>query len=460
MHRTLIAVAMLCGAGAVQAAEAPKLSVTIYNGGVALVDDQRTLEAPAGRSRIEFKDVSASIRPETVSLQAQGLSVVEQNFDFDLLTPEKLMEKAVGQQIQIVRTNPGNGQETVETATVLSANGGVVLRIGERIEVLRDDGIPTRVRFAKLPENLRAQPTLSVLVDADRAGPRPARLSYLTRGLDWKADYVALFDEKSGQLDFQGWITLTNNSGSAFKDADAQLVAGQVSLGDGGYQPNRFRPPPRPQGRGEIAGSEAGDQQGVGDFYVYPLKQRTSIENNQTKQVGFLAAPAVRARKAYQYRGYVFESSETARSADVVLMFSNAGAAGLGAPLPAGVVRVYMRDVAGEAKFVGENSIGHTPQGSQLAIKTGDAFDVTVQPTLVSTTRVNATTNRYRVTYTVRNARREPVEVEVRQDGLWRGTRVVDESLASKRIDFNTLTWTVPVAAGGETVLSATIESR
>lgn len=477
MHRPLLAAFLFASAATAPltagAADAPGLSVTIYNSDIALVNDVRNLSVGPGRQRIEFKDVSAAIRPETVSLSGRGLSVVEQNFDFDLLTPQKLMEKAVGQQIQIVRINPGNGAETVETATVLSANGGVVLRIGERIEVLRDDGVPTRVRFARLPENLRAQPTLSVTVDADRAGERPTSLSYLTRGLSWKADYVALFDERRGQIDFQGWITLTNNTGSAFKDAQASLVAGEVQLSDGGGMGRYRPPPPPPRPRGPVGGGFGGEmgmegssQDQVGDFYVYPLKQRTSIENNQTKQVGFLSAQGATARKAYQYRTSVFQSAETGQHVDTVLLFSNAQAAGLGAPLPAGVVRVYMRGADGEARFIGENAIGHTPQGSQIALKTGEAFDVTVQPTVVSREKLSRSwlppfdIYRQRVSYTVRNARAEPVEVEVRQDGLWRETRVIDESLPSRRIDYNTLAWTVRVPANGETVLTATVETR
>src|SRR5579862_9721971 len=159
------------------------LSVTIYADDLALVQDKRDVEVKGGRQRIEFQDVSAKIRPETVSLTARDIGIVEQNFDFDLLTPAKLMEKAVGQQITIVRINPANGAETREQAQVLATNGGVVLKIGERIEVLRDDGLPVRVIFDKVPENLRSQPTLSVTVTSPHGGTRPATLSYLTSGL-------------------------------------------------------------------------------------------------------------------------------------------------------------------------------------------------------------------------------------------------------------------------------------
>src|SRR5688572_24895490 len=175
MNRYGVALAVaLALSGQAQAAstEGQRLALTIYNNDLALVEDVRSLEFAAGRSRLEFKDVSAMIRPETVALNAAGVDIVEQNFDFDLLTPEKMMEKAVGRQVQIVRTNPGNGSEVTETATVLSVNQGVVLKIGDRIEVLRADGAPTRVIFDKVPENLRARPTLSVNVQSNAAGRR------------------------------------------------------------------------------------------------------------------------------------------------------------------------------------------------------------------------------------------------------------------------------------------------
>jgi hypothetical protein len=211
--RTILAAS--CALAALQSAlpafaQDKALAITIYADDLALVQDKRPVDVTGGRQRIEFAGVSAQIRPETVSLSANGLTIVEQNFDFDLLTPAKLMEKAVGSVVTIVRVNPATGQEVREQAEVLATNNGVVLKIGERIEVLRDDGLPVRVIFDKVPENLRSKPTLSVTVDGDRRGSRPATLSYLTSGLGWRADYVALFDDASSKIDVQGWVTLTN----------------------------------------------------------------------------------------------------------------------------------------------------------------------------------------------------------------------------------------------------------
>ena len=177
------------------------VAVTIYNNDLALIQDKRILTLPAGRSRQEFADVSAAIRPETVTLGAAGTTVVEQNFDYDLLTPEKLMDKAVGQTVTLVRTNPATGVETRDSARILANNGGTVVQIGDRIEILGQYG--ARVIFPSLPPNLRARPTLSITLESATGGPRPVTLNYLSRGFGWKADYVALFDEAAGKIDVQ-----------------------------------------------------------------------------------------------------------------------------------------------------------------------------------------------------------------------------------------------------------------
>jgi hypothetical protein len=439
------------------AADNPRLALTIYNNDLALVQETRPLDLAAGRTKLEFKDVSASIRPETVSLTSPGISIIEQNFDFDLLTPEKLMEKAVGQEIRIVRINPGNGQQTTETATVLSVNNGVVLKIADHIEVLRADSVPTRVIFDKVPDGLRARPTLSVTLDTDKAGRRDAVLSYLTTGLAWKADYVALFNEAASKMDLQGWITLTNNSGTSFSNADTQLIAGDINIVRGD-QANDWRQQQRRQAM-IAAGNDPSAKPPLADYYLYPLKEKTTVADKQTKQVSFLEANGVTARKAYEYRANWFSTQQHPQHADVTVQFRNATNAGLGAQLPAGVVRVYIRDVNGKPKFVGENQIEHTPQGSELSIKTGEAFDITVQPTLVSQEKLTLLRSRYTMQYLIRNARGSAVEVEIRQSGLWRDGKIVTESIKSSRVDAYTLKWSVPVKENGETMLKFAVET-
>jgi hypothetical protein len=327
-----------------------------------------------------------------------------------------------------------------------------VLRIGNRIEILREDNLPARVIFDKVPENLRARPTLSVLVNAPQPASGDVRLAYLTRGVRWNADYVALLDEAKGLLGLQGWITLSNQSGTGFVNARAQLIAGDINFGDseGGFREVAQRAQ-------RMAGAEANLRQRVADYYVYPLANPTTVANNQTKQVSFLESADARATKGYESSFHTFESLEEPVSAQVRVRFSNSKAGGLGEPLPAGVVRVYARDSRGQPQFIGEDRIGHTSTGSEIALRIGDAFDVTVQPTLRQTTAVSKRVTDYEMAYLVRNARNAPVVLTLRQKGLWRVNEVRAESIKGRRTDGDSFAWDVPVPANGETTLAFTL---
>lgn len=464
------------------------LSVTIYNNDQALVQDVRQLPIAAGRSRIEFPDVSSRIRPETLSFAAQGTGIVEQNFDFDLLTPAKLMEKAIGQTVTLVRTNPATGTETRERANVLSTEGGAVVQIGDRIEVLRDDGLPVRVIFDRVPPNLRARPTLSVTVQSDRAGSRPASIRYLTPGIGWSADYVALYDEGKGTIDMQGWVTLTNQTGTTYRNAQTVLVAG--SPGDGGL--DQWGRPAPSRGGMTRPGTETSSREHLGDFYLYPIAGRTTIANAQTKQVSFLDAQGVPARKVYAYAAGWLSSDSAPVNVSSEIAFSSSRDGGLGDALPAGAVRFYQRDSKGSPQFIGESRIDHTPMGSELSLKTGDAFDITAQAEVekretipgsewersqryrvlingkeIRTVEVDRTQTFYRTTmrYTLTNAKPVPIDVDLTQGGLDHGYwshdfRVVSEDAPGEQINADTRKWKVKVPANGKTVMRVVFETR
>jgi len=457
------------------------VSVTIYQNNQALVQDIRQLDIPRGTTRIEFPDVSAQIRPQTLSFNADGTAIVEQNFDFDLLTPQKLMEKAIGQTVTLVRTNPASGTETRERAQVLSTAGGVVVRIGDRIEVLRDDGLPVRVIFDGVPPNLRARPTLSVTLNSNRSGTRDASIRYLTPGLGWTSDYVALYNEARGTVDMQGWVTLTNNTGTTFHDADTLLVAGNPT--GGGSPPRRdlIRP-----------GTQTADRERLGDFYLYPIEAPTTIANAQTKQVSFLDVQSVPARRIYSITTNWLQSDEDFRPASSAISFNSSREGGLGDALPAGTVRFYQRDMQGNPQFIGENRIGHTPMGSTLSLRTGDAFDVFMQAEvenrqiissdefvrsaryrvfedgeLTREVQVDRSVDYYRTTmrYTFTNAKPEAVVVEMTQSGLDRGWwsrdfRVVSEDVEGEQINYGNRRYNVRIPANGERVVRVTYESR
>ncbi len=450
--------AMWLVAGSSVCAADRTLSVTIYADDLALITDHRDIEVKGGRQRIEFQDVSAQIRPETVSLSAADIGIVEQNFDFDLLTPAKLMEKAVGREITIVRVNPATGAETREQAEVLATNGGVVLKIGQRIEVLRDDGLPVRVIFDKVPDNLRARPTLSVTITAGHAGIRPATLSYLTPGLGWRADYVALYDEGVNKIDVQGWVTLTNSSGSTYENAQTLLVAGSPAQVDAATRQTNMRYPPRPTV--QQAGTEGGSRERLGDYYLYPLAERTTIANLQTKQVSFLDVRGVPAEHGYEFRNHWLGSADSPQSAKTIYAFSTSAHAGLGDQLPAGVLRFYMRDKRGNPQFIGESRIEHTPMGSTLSLATGDAFDVKVRAVVEKRSRLGPFDWQTDMRYELSNALPKAVTVKLLQEGLWGDARITAESQKSTRRSAEVAEWTVTVPANGRADLSATFDTR
>ena len=468
------------------------VSVTIYNSGLGLVQDVRQLNIGSGRSTISFPDVSAQIRPETLSFNAADTGIVEQNFDFDLLTPEKLMEKAIGQTVTLVRTNPATGQETRERATVLSTAGGVVIQIGDRIEVLRDDGLPVRVIFDRVPPNLRARPTLSVTVESGRGGTRPASIRYLTPGLGWSSDYVALYDETKGTIDMQGWVTLTNSTGTTFHSAKTLLVAGNPNSGGGSRVYRGGYAPPPPPGRSVVPGTETANREQLGDFYLYPIADRTTVANNQTKQVSFLDVQGVPARKIYGRTVGWLASDPQPVNVQSQIAFSSSRDGGLGDALPAGTVRFYQRDRAGNPQFIGENQIGHTPMGSELTLATGDAFDISVQAEVESRDKITGAdyerSARYRVTingeevrtievdrsvdyyrttmrYTLTNAKSTPVEVELVQSGLDYGWwthdfRVVSEDVPGVQLNADRRKYVITMPANGRREVRVTYETR
>lgn len=425
------------------------LSLTIYGDKRALVEDVRDIRFSGGEEVIELPGVSSAILPQSVTIKATNMEIIEQNFDFDLLTPAKLMEKAVGEYVEIVKTNPATGEEIRETAKVLSVNNGVVIQVGDRIEVLRDDKIPTRVIFPKVPENLRASPTLSLRVDAG-AGTREANMTYISSGLTWKTDYVVVFDEAAKEMSLQGWATIDNTTNTTFHDAEIAVVAGHVNKAGQNRYNNRHN---YGQRRGGI---EAGSADRIGDNYIYTLPGQTTLASKQKKQISFVDADAIRAEKVYEYRNSGYATNQNPVNVDSRIAFSNSSAAGMGEALPAGTVRVYTEDKNGKAQFIGENNIGHIAAGSDISMKIGNAFDITVKPTLIKNNKVSNFVTEYEMLMEVRNASRKDVKVNVYQNlaQYWSDYEVLEESLDSTRKDATTLLWTVDVPSEGETNLT------
>lgn len=432
------------------------LSLTIYNGGFAMVRDRRAADMPGGQVRLELADVSARIQPATAVLRADGLRVLEQNFDFDLMTPEALIRKAVGQTVRIHRPHPETGEDRVETARVLAANDGVILDIDGRIEIL--DRLPGRIVFTDLPPKLRARPTLSTLVETNDAGGRAMELTYLTGGLTWAADYTGVLAENSDRLEVRGWITLTNDSGTDFTNATTQVVAGEVNR-ERGRRDSIIATSARMMSAEREVAREA-----LGDYHLYTLPRPTTVANKQTKQVAFLDAPEVAVVRRYTHRAYGFRTTRQAVSVPVSLELDNIEGNGLGLPLPKGVVRVYGHDSAGALQFMGEDGISHTSQGQTVELTLGKAFDVTVESELRARDYIVNTRDRklYDATqaHILRNAGETDIVLRIEQimpGGSWSITR---ESHPHRRVDASTVRWDIALPAEGavELVFSARIE--
>ncbi len=437
------------------------VAVTIYNQDLALVKDTRKVNINAGLNALALRDVSAQMRPETAllrSINAPGsLSLLEQNFDFDLLTPQKMLEKYVGKTVSIIKTNPATGVETTEQATVLSANNGVVLKVGNRIET----GLPGRIVYDDVPANLRDRPTLVTQINNKGATEQTVELSYLTGGLGWKADYVAELNDKEDKLDLSGWVTLTNTSGASYKNAKLQLVAGDV---------NRVQQNMRPMSksmRGDVMMAEAAApmaEESLLEYHLYTLDRPTNIMEAQTKQVALLSATGVPARKElvlrgadYYYSGQYGEIG-TKMKVGVFIEFDNKEASKLGMPLPKGVLRVYKKDSQGNAQFVGEDSIDHTPKNETVRLKLGEAFDVTAdkkQTDFKVLPRPSKNTNAYESAFelVLKNAKKQKVTVTVQEpiSGDW---KIVNESAPHTKANSHLAVWKIDIPAESSTTLT------
>ena len=444
------------------AADREAVAVTVYNDDLALVKERRRIDLPGGLARLSLREVAAQMRPETALLRAASgpaFTLVEQNFDFDLLTPQKLLEKYVGRQVTVIRPHPTSDAERRETATVLAAGQAgyptAVLRFADRIET----GVPGRLAFDAVPANLRDRPTLSVLLEA-AGGKQSVELSYLTGGLAWKADYVANLSADGRSLDLNGWVTLTNRSGAGFDDATLQLVAGTVNRVR--QQDSRVYAMAAPA-PARAKAAEA-TQEALLDYHLYSFERPTSIADNQTKQLALLSAGAVPVRREYllagneyYYRDRHGQIGQKLKPA-VFLEFENKGGQ-LGKPLPAGIVRVYAKDSKGAAQFVGEDRIAHTAKNEQIKLRLGEAFDITAERRQTNYKRIadNQTESSWRIE--LRNAKDEAVTVRVQEPmpGDW---EMVQESQKHTKDSARVASWNVAVPAGGATVLDYTVRVK
>jgi hypothetical protein len=443
------------------AGDRSSVSITVYNQNFGLVREVRKIALGTGRVSLEMADVAATIQPETVAIKSLGkaddLAVLEQNYRFDLLTPSTLLEKHVGKKIRAYRYNESSGKETGFDATLLSvADGRPVLEIGGEITYdWPGPGATGRFGFPGLPPNLISKPTLVWLLES-QAPKQEIEITYLAQSMTWNADYVMVIDEADRLGDLTGWVTLTNQSGAEYQDAQLKLVAGDV---------NRVSPSSGVITLAEVAADEKKEEgesfreESLFEYHLYTLGRPTDVLDNEQKQVRLLEANGVKLKKRllffgeqYWYRGQYGELQSN-QKVGVYIDLSNSKDNGLGMPLPKGIVRVYKADKSGARQFVGEDRIDHTPKDEKVRIKMGDAFDVVGSRKQTDWDELGRCTSESEWEIELRNHKDTAQDVEVWEPigGDW---TMLSSSHEHTKQDAFTFTFDVSVPANGKTKIT------
>jgi hypothetical protein len=436
-----------------------ELSITVYNSDIALVRDVRNLQLARGVGNLRFMDIAATVNPATVHFRSltepAQVSVLEQNYEYDLLDPEKLLRKYVGREVTLMRNRQEGGttrQEEVK-ATLLSYNTSPVWKIGN--EIITGLGAD-HIRFPELPDSLYTRPTLIWTVQNDGAARHRVEASYLARSLAWNADYVLTVARDDKAADLNGWVTLTNGSGTAFKNAKLQLVAGDLNRVR--QQLNKMMDRAERAPMAAAAESRMAEES-FSDYHLYTMGRKTTINNSQTKQVSLLEGTDVPVIKRYvvegqnyYYHNQMHPGSPIKDSVQVFYEFRNEEKAGLGMPMPAGVLRVYQQDAKGGVQFVGEDRIMHTPKDETLNVKIGNAFDVICERKQIDFEKIAANVYEFEYEITLRNHKASAISVEVNEPvgGTW---RMITSSHQWTKTSAWAAQFKVPVTADGTAVL-------
>lgn len=442
------------------------VNITVYNSNLGLVRETRRLTLPLGRIALRFADVTAQIKPETVHLASllspTALRILEQNYQYDLLNPGKLMDKFVGKEITLVMRRYQNNSEIFEPvqATLLSNNAGQVWRINGQI-VINPTNI-VEMRFPDVPKNLVASPTLVWDIENREAGTQTLEASYLTNGMNWRADYVLIVNADDTKGDLQGWVTLMNSSGATFEDARLQLVAGDVNR----VSEERNYALAGQMAKREVADESQFQEQGFFEYHMYTLQRPATIRDNETKQVSLLEAAGFDVKKEfvlngnrYYYNNYNNPGQPIKEKVGVFVQFRNAQQNKLGMPLPAGTIRLYKKDGTGNQQFIGEDKIDHTPKDEDVRVKVGDAFDIVAERKQTDYKVIARNVYEYAYEIKIRNHKDGPINVIVNEPigGDW---EMISSSVPAKKTAAFAAQFDVPVAKDGETTLSYRVRVR
>jgi hypothetical protein len=393
-----------------------EIAITVYNADLGLVKDVRNIKLGLGTSELRFMDVASRIIPTSVYIRSlkdpDSLRILEQNYEYDLLNPQKLLDKYVGKKVKLYMKNFYTEREEVVEATVLSNNGGPVFQIGDEITY----GHPGRIIFPGVPEDLISKPTLVWLLENSLSATQKVEASYLTNGINWRADYVLTLNQGDDRADLAGWVTIDNRSGATYRNAKLKLVAGDVHRIKDKREMRDNKVMYAARARVE---EEQFVEEEFFEYHIYTLQRSSTIKNNQTKQISLMSSDNIPVGKELVFRGaqhyYRSQYGENIprQKVAVYVEIENRKNNNLGMPLPKGIVRVYKHDREGILQFVGEDLIDHTPKDEKIRIKLGDAFDVVGSRKQTSWEKIARDTYEAGFEILLRNHKKEDVTVKV-----------------------------------------------
>ena len=435
--------------------QSTKLYLSIYNNNLGFVKDTRKVNLNTGISTIAFEGVSEKMKAETAMLNASGINVLEQNYDYAVLTPTSILDASIGQKVRIATTNPQTGENILTPAEIVATNNGKpILKFNHGYEALTEG----RIIYNSLPANLRTQPTLVITLNNNIAEDKEIELAYLTQGLSWKADYIAEIISDN-ELNLNGLVTLNNNSGTDYNNAHIQLIAGDVNHEV--MQPKLMRTANAVASLsfGLSDGISEPAQERISDYHMYTLPKITTITNKQVKQVNLMNRENVKFEKKYKFTSplslslHYSSSSFEKESPQVVFKMLNEKSSGLGEPIPAGIVRLYKKDSSGNLQFIGEDNINHTPTDEEIELDTGNAFDITIDGKITSSKKISNNVYTHNAEITFKNSSNKPVEVDFTQNFNFKH-ELIAESNTSNLKNANRRIWKINIAPNTESTLT------
>lgn len=421
------------------------VEVTVYND-LGLIKDIRKVELAGGEAELRFMDVASSIMPTTIHVKSlnypDDFTVLEQYYEYDLINKDKLLDKYVGKKIKIIDFKEFQDRKEVIDAILLSNNQGQIYKINDEIYL----GYPGLKVLPEIPETLIARPTLTWLYDSKKDNIHDLEVSYLAGDLNWKTDYVAVLDEDDASADISGWATIDNKSGASYKDASLKLIAGEVNIIEEGFKEDRaaYLMAMTP------AKVKQFKEKGFFEYHIYNLQRRTTIKNNQTKQISLLEANAIKTQKELMLHGSKsyftshYQQQKSGQPVNVYVKFKNSKENNLGIPLPAGIMRLYKHDRDNGLIFIGEDRIAHTPEDEEISLKIGKTFDVLAERVQIDYKQITSLLHESEWEITIRNHKKMDITIGVVEpfSDNW---EVINSSHPYKKVDAFTIRFDVNI---------------